>query len=74
MRVRHGEPGVVGDHPEVRHVVVEPLEFEQHDPQVPRPRWHLHSPEPFERLTIRERVPDRGVAGDSLGQLDALGR
>ena len=68
------EADVVGDHPEVGDVVIEPLQLEQERP----PRSNLGVDRDAEGLLDcldeRDRVPDRRVAADPLGQLDCLGR
>ncbi len=74
VRMGGGEPGIVRDHPEVRDVVVQPLQLQQDDAQVLRPLRHLRSRQGLQRLAVGERMPDRGIAGDSLGEGDALRR
>jgi hypothetical protein len=50
MRVRDGEPGVVGDHAEVGHVVVEPLHLEEHHAEVTGARRYVAPPPALEGL------------------------
>ena len=71
MRVGDRIAGVIRNHAEVGHVVVEPLEFEEHDAKIPGPVWHDRAGAGLERLTIRQRVADRRVARHALGQFHA---
>ena len=66
VRVRHGEARIVADHAEVRHVVVQPLHFQEHNAEILRARWNFHSGESLQGLAVGQRVPDGRVAGDAL--------
>ncbi len=73
LRMGKGETGVVADGAEVGHVVVEALHLQQHQAQGTGARRNLTAGQRLQRLAVGQRVADGGVAGDALGQLDALG-
>ena len=60
--VRHGEPGVVGDHAEVRHVVVEALHLEEHHAEITCALGYGGPGGRLEGLTVGHAVADGGVA------------
>ena len=74
VRMGHGEARVVGDHAEIRHVVVEAFQLEKHDAQVAGPVRLRHPRRRLERLAEGQRVAHARVAGDALGQAYAVGR
>ena len=69
-RDREGDVG--RDRADVGDVVVQPLQLEEHRPQVAGASRHLDARQPFDGVRIGQGVPDRGVAGDRLGQEQAV--
>jgi hypothetical protein len=53
-------------------VVVEPLQLQQDDAERTRPRGHGDLRQALDRVRVRQCVADRGVAGDRLGQEQAV--
>ena len=72
VRGGDGERHVGGDRADVRDVVVDALQLEQHDAQGPRARRRLAAGQPLDRVAEGGRVAQRGIAGDALGQEDAV--
>ena len=72
VRVDDAVPDVVGEGPEIRSVVVEPLELEQQGTEILAGPWYFDAERVFEREAVREVVADGRVSRDSLGKLDAV--
>ena len=64
----HGEGHVRRDGADVRDVVVDALELQEHDAEVASPRRGLDAREPLDRVGVGEGVTHGCVAGDRLGQ------
>ncbi len=65
---RDRERHVGRERADIGDVVVEALQLEQHDPQRRRARRHLDAGQPLDRVAVGERVTDRRVAGNRLGE------
>src|SRR5438093_1182103 len=65
--------GVVGDHAEVGHVIVEPLHLQEHHAEITRSLRHRGAGRGLQGLAEGQGVAHGGVAGHALGQLHALG-
>ena len=71
---RHGERHVRREGADVRDVVVDALQLEQHHAQRVRAGRHLDAGEPFDRVRVGERVADGRVPGDRFGEEQAVCR